>query len=664
MVLTPLVLDDLDWVQLTDAARTRLPALSAGQWTLHAPVDPGITLVELYAWLLDQRVYQLDRVSEPLFRTIVGLLGERMNPVRAARTVMALERDPAHTSIPAGTTFEIARAESGPVFATTDGVELLDVGRIGLVATGGVGAVAIDRGNDLRSGRDVTLFAADGSDGEARIILYLRTPPPASAAHPFSLFLDVAAPDSVHPEWDPEAVNVRPPAEVTWSYSRGPGSVHGRFQKDHVVDGTGGLRRPGLLRLPIVNDWVAEGPPVGGLHPFAIYANTEAATFTAPPRVKRIVPNAVIVEHRRPVQDRRRITEWLPLPGRVIDLDENSAPPIPEETRMRIREVDGSWHRWAAVSDFARSGPTDRVFRVDRARRRIEFGDGLTGRIPRPDPGGGMGPNALVDVMVGAGTGGNVGGGLRLIGTVGDTRGLTLAQAVGGREAETVDEARSRIAGQLKRVERAVTADDHVTLAVGTDGVAIARAHVEIGFHPGFPCSVVPGEVTVFVVPWASRDEDLDPAERVPAPMPDPGALETVRVNLERTRMVGTEVWVCPPRYRTVRLAVRIGGTPDDPTAARDAIDAALRRLLDPLEGGDDRDGWPFGDPIRPSRLMRELVPVVEDAEIESVAIGLDGDPPVEDCEEAGLRPFELPVLTEVVVAFAPDQRSRPGGLR
>ena len=47
--LAPLELDDLDLRALTTSVVERIPAESGGQWTLHAPVDPGITLVELFA---------------------------------------------------------------------------------------------------------------------------------------------------------------------------------------------------------------------------------------------------------------------------------------------------------------------------------------------------------------------------------------------------------------------------------------------------------------------------------------------------------------------------------------------------------------------------------------------------------------------------------------
>jgi hypothetical protein len=150
----------------------------------------------------------------------------------------------------------------------------------------------------------------------------------------------------------------------------------------------------------------------------------------------------------------------------------------------------------------------------------------------------------------------------------------------------------------------------------------------------------------------------------VAAPVPDPGALEAVRDRLDRTRMVGTEVWVCPPRYRTVRLAVRAVGDPTDVVSARRDIDAALRQFLDPLVGGEDRNGWPFGGALRPSVLMRQLVPVVEGGTVESVAIGLDGDPPAQDCTEIVLGAHDLPRLDEVAVRFEMPRDGSRGGLR
>ena len=75
MTLQPLVLDDLDWQQMVEAIRRRVPAESGGTWTLHSPVDPGITLLELFAYLLEQRLFSLDQVPDALVLAVLRLLG-------------------------------------------------------------------------------------------------------------------------------------------------------------------------------------------------------------------------------------------------------------------------------------------------------------------------------------------------------------------------------------------------------------------------------------------------------------------------------------------------------------------------------------------------------------------------------------------------------------
>ena len=83
--------------------------------------------------------------------------------------------------------------------------------------------------------------------------------------------------------------------------------------------------------------------------------------------------------------------------------------------------------------------------------------------------------------------------------------------AVGGADAETIAQARVRAGAALTEVHRAVTPADHETIATATPGVAVARAHAAVGDHPGYPCTLVPGAVSVYVVPAAPRgDADWD----------------------------------------------------------------------------------------------------------------------------------------------------------
>jgi hypothetical protein len=56
-------LDDLKWRDFVEDGRSSAPAWSPA-WTNHNVSDPGITLVELFAYFSEQLVYQLNRISD------------------------------------------------------------------------------------------------------------------------------------------------------------------------------------------------------------------------------------------------------------------------------------------------------------------------------------------------------------------------------------------------------------------------------------------------------------------------------------------------------------------------------------------------------------------------------------------------------------------------
>lgn len=63
-------LDDRTYADLVDEARRLIPA----DWTNHNPSDPGITLVELLAYLAEMLLYRLNRVTEENQRRFLQLL--------------------------------------------------------------------------------------------------------------------------------------------------------------------------------------------------------------------------------------------------------------------------------------------------------------------------------------------------------------------------------------------------------------------------------------------------------------------------------------------------------------------------------------------------------------------------------------------------------------
>ncbi len=96
-------LDDREFKDIVDEAISLIPRY-APDWTNHNPSDPGITLIELAAWMTDLILYRLNRVPEKNYIAFLNLLGIKLKPPRAARALLAFNLVDGATSqrIPVG----------------------------------------------------------------------------------------------------------------------------------------------------------------------------------------------------------------------------------------------------------------------------------------------------------------------------------------------------------------------------------------------------------------------------------------------------------------------------------------------------------------------------------------------------------------------------------
>lgn len=666
MSLPPLQLDDLRWREMVEAVRGRIMAASGSQWTLHAAVDPGVTLLELYAHLLEQRLYWLDQVPDELLRAILHLLGEAPRPALPATTLLAVEASTDGSVLAEGRELLLSSGKAVHILSTRAALTPLPVREIHLDR--GDGAERIDRPVSPWH----ALFEDLGEPGEVTLELRLgRNLLPIEADATLSLLLDLETPAANTPQWIREAVEVPPPATLIWSYSSGPGGF-ADLASNRLDDGSGGLRRSGLLRLQIPADWTPLRLAPDGQPIYALRVRTESADFSAPPRLRRVLANTVAAwQHSSaelPAQAAvTQIGKWLPLPKQTLVLPADLGLPIEDSLKLRLEDRDGVEQGWQRVDDFTRAGPADRVFTLDRTTRTLTFGDGLNGRIPRT----GNPASLSLTYLTGGGASGNLGPGSSWQGWIDpDTRlqpviARNPVAASGGAEPETPSEAVRRVAADLHRRKRAVTAADFVELAESTPGVAIARAHAAPGYHPGFPCSEVPGALTLFLVPEVPREEA--PAHWVAAPYVDPGALAAVRAYLDARRLAGTELFVLPAPYRAVRLQMRLEAAPGatDASALEPLLRATLQRFLDPLRGGAKGDGWPFGEPLRPSALAGAVrADLPEGIDPIETRVGLDANAPLEACADTEIRAHELVWLHELRIHVQSAETLFAGGLR
>ena len=99
-------LDDRRWQDLVDDGRALIP-LYGPEWTDHNAHDPGITLVELLAWLAKMDIYQLNRITDRAKLKFLALVGFAPQPPHPAAAVLRLNLQGVTTSVdlPAGVEF-------------------------------------------------------------------------------------------------------------------------------------------------------------------------------------------------------------------------------------------------------------------------------------------------------------------------------------------------------------------------------------------------------------------------------------------------------------------------------------------------------------------------------------------------------------------------------
>jgi hypothetical protein len=150
----------------------------------------------------------------------------------------------------------------------------------------------------------------------------------------------------------------------------------------------------------------------------------------------------------------------------------------------------------------------------------------------------------------------------------------------------------------------------------------------------------------VSVVVWPRED-----AARPNAPLPDANLLRAVFEWLDQRRLVTTELFVIPPTYRKISIAVSVEVKPGyGIEAVRHWVELVLRQYLAPLPPyGPEGQGWPLGrrvhgPELEAAALQVEGVQFLNDLKVAD----WDGTQWVE--RSVKLQKYEVPEMAEITV--------------
>lgn len=608
------VIDDRTYDDIVEEARARIQRYTP-EWTDVNESDPGMTMVELFAWLTEMQIYRLGKVPELNYLKFLELIGIELNTAKPATAQLSFPVEEDHTEpyvvVPARTQVSTEEPdEEGDILFETD--------RSLIVLTAKLDAVIAFDGFQKRdvsvenTAADVS-FAPFGNSASEGSAFYLGLNSTLEfPAVSFTLTFWSARENSSSALECHGTVSINR-SHVQWEY------WDGREWRSMVrlKDNTGGLEVSGeiVLQLPADAEFATqELLPVEGER-YWIRGCLLAADYQQSPMLYAVRSNTV------------SITQAATIAGEVVGGSDgqpdqlfflSDGPVLDGSLKLTIDEgLSDQQGQWEEVEDFFGSTQHDPHFVLNRSSGEIRFG-GVGKRVPLANP------NNRVNILaeeyrVGGGSRGNVGAG-EISNLLSQVEGLdsgaigNLFAASGGADEETLEQAKRRAPLALKARDRAVTAEDYEHLAI--QAANIARAHALPMYHPDFPGVEVPGVVSVVVVP------DVDEA----APVPTAGTLEAVRCYLDQRRTLATELYVLKPVYRTLTVVADVIAESDADIA--DVTERLLQTLSDylhPLIGGEESCGWPFGGDIYYARLLhRMMAPGV--FRIGEVKISLDGE--------------------------------------
>ncbi|MER7921983.1 putative baseplate assembly protein [Streptomyces sp. NPDC096057] len=599
-------LDDRRFQQFVDDAK-RYIQQRAPEWTDHNVSDPGVTLVETVAHMADQIVYRLNRVPDKNHLAFLDLVGITLFPPSAARTdvtfwLSAPQEEAVH--VPLGTEVATMRTEGeeAVVFATERELAVVPSALRHLVVQHR-GKQLVDRTHDLAEGNHVMCFAESPDPGDSMLFGLTAAVPHCALA----LELDSRV--------DGVGVDPRQPPLV-WEAWTADG-----WQACEVDrDGTGGLNRPGAVVLHVPAGHTLSrngGQEAGWLRCRVTEPHSDQPFYTTSPTVRSAeaftIGGTTTVVHADTVYD-EALGESTGLPGQRLRLSHTPVVGDAVPLLLQTAERDG-WTDWQVVPNFAASGPDDRHITLDAATGELAFGPA----VREPDGSlrqyGMVAPKGAVirarRYRTGGGRAGNVArGAVQILRSsipyVSEV--VNREAARGGVDGETVQEAKTRAPITLRAQERAVTLRDYEELSrrAAPETARITCLEGDEEEHGAYA-------VRVLVVPQAVPD----PGGRLRFEQLVPGdaLLDRITRHLDERRLIGTRLAVGPPFYQgvTVVATVHAFRGVDTDRVRRQAHDA-LYRHLDPLVGGSDGKGWPFGRPVQSGEVFAVLqrVPGVE----------------------------------------------------
>lgn len=581
-------LDDETFEEIVKDARLLIPQFARESWTDHNVHDPGITFLELFAWLAEMQMYQLNRVTEKNYRKFLKLVGISPYDAKPAKVDITFDiknkatfAEKNDTLVEKGTKITTELDGNWIVFETEEDINVIQSNLKTIISRSNLKVVDNTAAND----EDDIYFSAFGEKGGIGSTLELgfnEALPQKDIQITFDLF-DEDLPSPVIDDSDPVFS-----VSLSWEYlNDGEKWNELTLKKDTTL----ALNRSGRINFDIPSNMGKNDEK------YWIRCLWKDGHYEVAPLINRILINTIPavqvedIEEIVPIQKVNDPDKVLIVPDKKVEL--KVKPVLTGSLKIIVEGSSDEKNMWIEKDDFESSGPEDKHYLFNPEEGEITFGNGLNGRIPVEE--------IKISYKTTLGQKGNVPKGQKWVSEETGS-GIIIKenykQATGGQDAESIEQAKSRAKKDFRGFYRAITSEDYEQLALSTPGLRVSRAKAIPNYHPKYPCIDIPDSTTVVIVPYARGDENT--------PVPGKNFLQTVSSFLDTRRLITADLHVIGPEYVKIAVTcnVRIKKK-SSPTEVTKRIQNELNKFLDPLKGGPDGKGWPFGRAVYKSEIYQ-----------------------------------------------------------
>jgi len=605
MSLPAPTLDDRKFQDIVSEARSLIPRYCP-EWTDHNLSDPGITFIELFAWMVDILLYRLNRVPEKNYIKFLELIGIKLEPARAAVAdidfyLSAPQSEP--ITVPKGTEVATVRTETQEAVIFTINRDLVvNVPQLAYCLVSRGDALFHNYMPVLSSREMMDIFQKVPQENDAFYLGYTENLASNTLRLTFETNIEGIGVDPHNPPLAWEYWDI---VENNWLSLR------------MASDTTGGLNKNGEVVLHVPYDCdlsEVDGKRACWIRCRVIPPHPRKPAYTSSPRVRSVASHCI--GGTVPASNAFRVmTEVLGRsngnPGQIFYLQNTPVMPRDVDEAVEVEQDEGGWQHWQEVTDFSKSGSDDLHFICDSVNGEIQFGP----RVRQPNGEerqfGAVPPKGkrvrFSTYRCGGGVQGNIGektltvlkSSIPYISAV-----TNFKSAHGGTDSETLESAKFRAPEVLKARTRAVTAEDFEYFAYKAS-IEVARAKCLVPTSVDAKGKVTPGTVRLLIVPAIDISsgqilkDQLILHERLRSQIAD---------YLDERRLLTTKLEVTAPDYLWVTVDAKVSAKDrTDPKRLGSAIEKKLFQFINPISGGHEGTGWPFGRDLFASDLLSLL---------------------------------------------------------